>query len=82
MCYHVSPTYYISGRCETQSLGTGESNGSVPVCDDDYRCIWTIGGSMTGREKPKYSEKHLLNCHFEHYNYHVDWTETELGSPQ
>jgi hypothetical protein len=37
---------------------------------DGDRRVCGIGGMMTGRGKPKNSEKNLLQCHFVHHEPH------------
>jgi len=34
------------------------------------------------REKPNHNEKNLSQCHFIHYESHVDWHGTETEPPQ
>jgi hypothetical protein len=36
-------------------------------------------GNDTEWGKPKYSEKHLFQCHFVHYKTHKDWFGIQTG---
>jgi hypothetical protein len=42
---------------------------------------WNIGGMMIGREKPRYSERNLPQCHFVHQKSRMDCLGIKLRPP-
>jgi hypothetical protein len=43
--------------------------------------VWSAGGMILTRIKPKYSYKNLSQCHFVHHKFHMKWPGIEPGPP-
>ena len=64
--------------------------GKTEVLGEKHYLVWVVGEWMgmecwwngTDRARQKCSRKNLSQCHFVHYNCHMEWPGIEPGFPQ